>query len=419
MLTFIMYRNNQLKCRFLAFVIIALTPLLSHGFGTTNGVALEVKGWRYYKEHANITFAALSCQAKNPVKNCFEPGTMETLAGLGSKIYGFGAIGAADNYSYKGSGPTEWHCSEADYIPPFISGVSTGISDYPTSENYAKRVFERCRNFAKEEFLFGHIEGTRAASPGKWGGVLGSSRYYFTTNNSFDGPLTWYYAGAGLSGNLGYATLANCYFSFYNASGGKCHVLNALGRGLHAVEDFYAHSNWGDIADPKQPVSIDNPPGLGMTTLAPFWRDLDEPMPWIEGLSSGCYGKEWRDLPSGVKYSDCSKRVADLEWRNKKYVGYSKDVASFDPKDGVDAKVTCADYGDISSDQWAGCQPRGSIMLPNGVQVQQNVTTLAIMEVRRQWEWIQKKIYEHFGKERGDIVICYITKDEVKECSPT
>ena len=58
-------------------------------------------------------------------------------------------------------------------------------------------------------------------------------------------------------------------------------------------------------------------------------------------------------------------------------------------------------------------------MLPNGVQVQQNVTTLAIMEVRRQWEWIQKKIYEHFGKERGDIVICYITKDEVKECSPT
>jgi hypothetical protein len=34
----------------------------------------------------------------------------------------------------------------------------------------------------------------------------------------------------------------------------KCASLEAFGRVLHGVQDFYAHSNWSDEADPGRPV---------------------------------------------------------------------------------------------------------------------------------------------------------------------
>jgi hypothetical protein len=39
-------------------------------------------------------------------------------------------------------------------------------------------------------------------------------------------------------------------------------TLEGLGRVLHGAQDFYAHSNWADTADPTRPVGVDNPPGL-------------------------------------------------------------------------------------------------------------------------------------------------------------
>lgn len=421
------FQFSQLHSYTLGIVAAALTVIMPPNvlaFGTTSGkpAAGFVGGWYFYMEHSNITRAALSCASKDPVPNCFEAESINVLAGDG---VAFGAVGAADNYSNLTSGSTEWHCAEADYIPPSINGVSTGIGSYPTSEAYAKGVFQRCRDFVKAEFTEGSQIGTQSNPPGRWGGVLGSARYYFTTNNSYSGPLSWAYAGGGLSGGIGYASLRGINGCVFNttgsASGGKCYVLNSLGRGLHVVMDFYAHSNWGDLADPSRPISIDNPPGLGQTSLAPFWEDLDAPMPWTEGLSSGCYkNNEKRGLENTPAYSasGCVGRTPDLEWRTDKYVGYSKDVADFNPADGSSAQVKCNNTGDISGANWKGCQPRGSIKLPNNTLVQQNVTSLAILEVRRQWAWVQKKIHEVFGKDRGDIVICYMIKDEVKQCSP-
>lgn len=406
--------NPRFRIPLLGFsaLISLLTFSDAYSFGTTLGKPTGVAGWYFYKEHANIVTAALSCAVKDPVPNCFSPKTMLTLAGNGTL---FGAVGAADNYSTLGSGSTEWHCSEADYIPPTINGKSTGFQNYPTSLSYAKGVFSRCRNFARNEFLEGDPIGTggQSAIYGAYGGVTGSARYYFTTNNAYDGPITSKYTSN--------ATLDVCNFNYSAAlaSGGKCYVLNALGRGLHVVMDWYAHTNWGDTEDKSKPLSIDNPPGLGNKTLAPFWADLDAPMPWTEGLSSGCYGKESRGLegtPSAANYADCSSRALDLAWRNAQYSGYSKDVANFNPSEGSAAIVTCNDTGDIASGSWKGCQPRGSLRLSDGTQVQQNVTTLAILEVRRQWTWIQKKIREKFGEKRGNTIICYIVSDEVSTC---
>ena len=38
--------------------------------------------------------------------------------------------------------------------------------------------------------------------------------------------------------------------------------MEGLGRALHGAQDFYAHSNWADQADPTRPIGDTNPPGL-------------------------------------------------------------------------------------------------------------------------------------------------------------
>ena len=51
----------------------------------------------------------------------------------------------------------------------------------------------------------------------------------------------------------------------------KCASLVGLGRALHGSQDFYAHSNWADEANPTRPVGDDNPPGLNLPGLVPSW----------------------------------------------------------------------------------------------------------------------------------------------------
>lgn len=402
------------------FLFLAAIPSMVLGFGTSSGrPVVGLGGWYFYQEHASITRAALSCEAANSVRNCFEPKTMDALAGGGALAgtNGFGAVGAADNYSYKGSGPVEWHCAEGDYIPPVINGVATGIDSYPTTEAYAKAVFRRCREFVQQELITatGSPIGTHTRK-GNYGGVLGIAQYYFTTNHSRSGPLTTGYTGCNsncfavdATGQLSYvpATLGTCYFSYYSASGSKCYVLNSLGRALHAVEDFYAHSNWGDIADPDRPVSIDNPPGLGKRQVGPFWDlTMSFDQAWTPGLSSGCYpNSESRGLPSGAA-ADCSNRACDIGSctdRSFKYHGYSKDIADFNWRQGAHPSVTC---GSVD-----GCQPRGAVRFRDGTLVEQNVVRLAITDVRRVWAQEQDVIRSHFGITRGETIICYITRD--------
>lgn len=59
----------------------------------------------------------------------------------------------------------------------------------------------------------------------------------------------------------------NCRFDL-NKGRPKCNVIEQLGRGWHAIEDFYAHSNYADYADPNKKVDRTNPPGLGLDAPA-------------------------------------------------------------------------------------------------------------------------------------------------------
>jgi hypothetical protein len=68
----------------------------------------------------------------------------------------------------------------------------------------------------------------------------------------------------------------------------KCATLEAFGRVLHGAQDFYAHSNWADEADPDRPIGADNPPGLNRPGPAPVLDLRSETPPVVPSeLTSG------------------------------------------------------------------------------------------------------------------------------------
>ena len=70
----------------------------------------------------------------------------------------------------------------------------------------------------------------------------------------------------------------------------KCTALEALGRVLHGAQDFYAHSNWADEADPTRPIGADNPPGLDRPGPSPVLDLRSATSPTVPAeLITGCF----------------------------------------------------------------------------------------------------------------------------------
>ncbi|MFJ7159849.1 HET-C-related protein [Streptomyces sp. NPDC101118] len=100
----------------------------------------------------------------------------------------------------------------------------------------------------------------------------------------------------------------------------KCEVIRHLGLAWHAVEDFYAHSNWADVAGSGS-LGITNPAGLERPEVAPFFafsryahmsdaavrQDIVERAP--DELTTGCY----EDLDSAGVEQDCTGRVSHAD----------------------------------------------------------------------------------------------------------
>lgn len=89
----------------------------------------------------------------------------------------------------------------------------------------------------------------------------------------------------------------------------KCNVIEQLGRGLHAVQDFYAHSNWADseittdtpdFAYSKKIGTWANPKGLKHTTPFPlfdFARLGVKPVDHSQIRPASLAGTGWRQFP--------------------------------------------------------------------------------------------------------------------------
>lgn len=215
---------------------VVLVPGSAAAFGT-------VEGGGQNREHERITRAAVACAA-GEVDDCFEPRSMDQLAGTGKR---FGAVGAPDLTEV--SNPAA-HCDDADFV----------AGGYPRTRDEATSSLRECVD---------HLRGRFGQAIDNAGGLL-------DRKGKIVGPEV----------NLG----ADCVFGAAAERRAKCATLEAFGRALHGTQDFYSHSNWADKGDPSRPVGADNPVGLNLAAPSPVLNLSGSGMPAIpSNLTTGCF----------------------------------------------------------------------------------------------------------------------------------
>jgi len=259
-------------------VIIVGAALLFAGFGTIRGMGQDA-------EHGRITRHALDCASPTAIDACFEPDSIDSLAGSPGD---FGAVGAPDRG--RGMLTSYAHCSAGDYYD---------IPGYPRTRAEAQASLTECRDNMVENLRHAVIDAADLLDDD---GDIRSSQ--------IPGLIPCIYAGS-------------------EHGRAKCNVLAHLGRILHASQDFYSHSNWVDSPDPARAVGPANPPGLGHTGPAP-WLDLRQDNPsFPRGLISGCFDNEsFLGEERGCVYAeDGSHRIRHLD--------VNKDTGVIDPVIGI------------------------------------------------------------------------------------
>ncbi|MEE2525089.1 hypothetical protein V0U79_01840 [Hyphobacterium sp. HN65] len=315
----------------LGLVFICMAAALS-GFGTVRGMGQDA-------EHGRITRHALGCESSTAPINCFQPDTLDSLAGSRGD---FGAVGAPDRG--RGMLTSFAHCSGGDYFD---------VPEYPHTQEEAQATLTECRNYMRENLLHAVIDAAELLDDD---GDIRSSQ--------LPGIISCIYAGS-------------------EHGRAKCNVLAHLGRILHAGQDFYSHSNWVDQADPSEPISAENPPGLGRTGRA-AWLDLRTEDPdFPEGLISGCFDNEsFLGEERGCIYSESgAHRVRHLD--------LNKDTGQIDPEI---ANPTTR---------------RG--MIGNNFE---RAVIAAIEDSAHQWQTFQHALESEYGSARAELMICAITHDD-------
>jgi hypothetical protein len=247
-------------------------------FGTIHGMGQDA-------EHERITRRAFTCAPSSAPGSCFEPDTLDSLAGERGS---FGAVGAPDRG--RGMLNSFAHCTGGDFLD---------VPGYPQSREEARRSLTACRDYMMENLNHAVADAARLLDD------EGRIRA-----REIPGRLSCVYVGS-------------------QHGRAKCDVLAHLGLILHATQDFYSHSNWADQPDPDRPIGADNPPGLGNLGRA-AWLDLRAEAPaFPEGLISGCFDNmSFVDEARGCVYGDNGEhRIRHLD--------VNKDMGPIDPEIGV------------------------------------------------------------------------------------
>lgn len=334
-----------------AAAVVAAAPSAALSFGTIQGYIFG--NGPFNSEHEMITRAALSCAVPDKVPNCFEPRSLDNLAG---KMGTFGAVGAPDNYSTLGGGPDYWHCDGAD-------AFQNVRANYPVSPQDARAKLSDCRRYAYLEMNMG-TRGTSYSSRGTTNGAVGGARFLLNTEGQVD---------------VSDLSSRSCTFNL-SSGRAKCNELESFGRALHAIQDFYSHSNWADQPEAGA-LSLANPPGLGQAEMAAaFWNMNEAGADVPEGGATGCY-------PT----SKCQNRVTHDE-------GLNKGRVIIDWRSGLAVPISCTDV----------CTARGSANDNEARAVRD-----AIQDTRRQWADLQARIIQKEGDARGQRIICAISRDDI------
>jgi hypothetical protein len=289
-----------------------------------------------HREHERITRAALACASEtSPRDHCFESRSMDFLAGHGRE---FGAVGAPDSDEI--FDPSA-HCDNADFLR----------ADYPRTRELATAGLVDCIDHVRMRF---------AEGVGVTGGLLDDE-------------------GRVIDDEVDLASECKVFEATERRA--KCASLEAFGRVLHGVQDFYAHSNWADEADPARAIAADNPPGLNLPGPSEIFDLRDEtPARVPPELSTGCF--VLRDEIPGV--GECAGRVT--------HAALNKDTGLVDPDTGAATDPTTA---------------RGMIE-DNFAQA----VAGAIEETRRQWRDFQSELTSRYGAEEGALMTCALTHDD-------
>jgi len=265
---------------------------------------------------------------------------VDQLAGHGE---GFGAIGAPDRDEV--ANPAA-HCDNADFVP----------GGYPRTREQAAAGLTACVTHLRAQFR----EAVESA-----GGLL-------------DGE------GRVIPDEV--ALASDCRLFDDTEARAKCATIEGLGRALHGAQDFYAHSNWADEADPARPIGPDNPPGLnrpGPSVLLDLTGMSAVTVP--PDLATGCFVP--RDRSPGV--GACAGRTT--------HAALNKDNGLIDPVTGVATDPTT---------------PRGAVR-----QNFAKAVAAAIAETRRQWQDFRSQLTVRYGAERAARMICALVQDDpVAEC---
>jgi hypothetical protein len=323
----------ETRAALLASVVLAgflvLTPSPAPAFGT-------IEGGGQNREHDRITRAAVACPAGTSSDGtCFEPRSADQLAGRGKK---FGAIGSPDLTEVLDPAA---HCDDADFL----------VNGYPRTRAEATASLLDCVGHLRRRFR----EATDEAR-----GLLDDKGHVVTAEVSLD---------------------IDCELTEHeHEQRAKCRSLEGFGRALHGVQDFYAHSNWADEADPARPISADNPPGLNLPAPSPVLDLRGSSVPTVPpDLTTGCY--ELNDRVPGVGV--CERRVT--------HAGLNKDLGLVDPDTGSTASPTT---------------PRGKV----GSNFAKAVAG-AIVETRHQWREFRVALSTNYGAAKASLMVCALTRD--------
>jgi hypothetical protein len=302
-------------------------------------------------EHERITRIALGCFAgMASADDCFEPKSLDQVAGADGT---FGAVGAPD--SDQQIFDSRAHCDDADFLDR---------PGYPRSREDAAKALQECVDHLRAGFR----EGRDAAAA-----LLDD-----------DGSIR----------RLQVSLLVDCVFTGGVPGRAKCNALQGFGRALHGVQDFYAHSNWADEADPARPPGIDNPPGL----------NLAGPSPLLDLRSSGPVLPPANFTTGFFKGAVPGQDTCPGEDGRVTHACLNKDKLLIEAGAGLTVHgVFVSGLGRVSDPQ----TPRGSVQ-ENGLKA----VAAAILETRRQWSDFRAELVATYGAERAGTMIRALTRDD-------
>src|SRR4051794_21545099 len=294
-----------------------------------------------HREHERITRASLSCSAASGSgPACLEAASIDVLAGHDRE---FGGVGAPDSDEIFDPAA---HCDGADFLE----------GGYPRTRAEATAGLLDCVDHLR--MRLGEAVVDAAALLDDDGQVVA---------DEVDVEM-------------------DCRTSEATEPPARCATLEAFGRVLHGVQDFYSHSNWADEADPTRPIGEDNPPGLGLPAPSPVLDLRSDTLPDVPpALSTGCF--VLRDEVPGV--GECTGRVT--------HAALNKDNGLIDPGTGEATDPTT---------------PRGMV----GDDFARAVAG-AIEETRRQWRDLRAELVIRYGEEDASVMTCALTHDDpVDDC---